>query len=262
MIDVRAYNRTAWDREVELNNQWTVPVSSQEVEAARRGEWKVGLTPTKPVPRAWFPPDLHDVDLLCLASAGGQQGPIFAAAGANVTVFDNSPRQLDQDRMVARRDGLHIATVEGDMRDLSAFPDERFDLIFHPVSNVFCPEIRPVWREAYRVLRPGGSLLVGFTNPIIYIFDLRRIEDDGVLEVRYRLPYSDLENLPPEQLAGLLEANEPLEFSHSFEDQIGGQIEAGFLIAGFYEDIYFPDSGDIPSQYFPTFFATRAVKPQ
>jgi len=30
----------------------------------------------------------------CLASGGGQQGPVLAAAGAHVTVFDNSPRQL------------------------------------------------------------------------------------------------------------------------------------------------------------------------
>ena len=81
--------------------------------------------------------------MLCLASGGGQQGPILAAAGANVTVFDNSPRQLAQDRLVADREGLAIETVLGDMADLSAFPDARFDLIVHPVSNVFVPDVRP-----------------------------------------------------------------------------------------------------------------------
>ena len=94
---------------------------------------------------------------MCLASGGGQQGPILAAAGADVTVFDNSPRQLEQDRYVADRDGLHLQTVEGDMRDLSCFPDESFDLIVHPVSNVFVPDVKPVWREAYRVLKPGAT---------------------------------------------------------------------------------------------------------
>jgi len=62
-----------------------------------------------------------------------------AGAGAAVTVFDNSPRQLGRDEEVAARDGLAIRTVLGDMRDLSAFPDASFDVVFNPVSNVFCP---------------------------------------------------------------------------------------------------------------------------
>ena len=132
---------------------------------------RLRLTEQKQVPRDWFPADMNGVDILCLASGGGQQGPVLAAAGANVTVFDNSPRQLEQDRMVARRDGLRLVTVEGDMRDLSSFDDGSFDLVFHPVSNCFCPEVRPVWREAFRVLRQGGVLLAAFNNPAIYIFD-------------------------------------------------------------------------------------------
>src|SRR6185295_686017 len=102
---------------------------------------------------------------------GGQQAPILAAAGAIVTTLDFSPKQLAQDRLVAERDGLTLTTVQGDMTDLSMFADESFDLDFHPVSNTYVPEIRPVWREAYRVLRCGGSLLAGFINPINFVFD-------------------------------------------------------------------------------------------
>ena len=58
--------------------------------------------------------------------------------------------------MVAERDALEIATVFGDMRDLSAFDSGRFDLVFNPVSNAFCPELAPVWRECFRVLRPAA----------------------------------------------------------------------------------------------------------
>jgi len=259
-MDIRAYNREAWNGEVERGNQWTIPVSAEVIAAARRGEWTVLLTPTKPVPRAWFP-KLNGCDLLCLASGGGQQGPIFAAAGANVTVFDNSPAQLAQDRSVADRDGLTITTVEGDMRDLSAFPDESFDLVFHPVSNVFIPEVRPVWKEAFRVLRRGGALLAGITNPAIYIFDDELAEKQGVLEVKYTLPYSDLTNLSEEELQRHFDHGWPLEWSHTLEDQIGGQIDAGFLIAGFYEDAYPPAENDPFSRYMPTFMATRAIKP-
>ena len=136
--DILCYNRHAWDRQVGMGNPWTVPVGPEVIARARRGDWQIVLTPTKPVPADWFPP-LAGLDVLCLASGGGQQGPILAAAGANVTVFDNSPRQLAQDRLVADREGLEIHTVQGDMADLSVFPDGRFDLIVHPVSNVFAP---------------------------------------------------------------------------------------------------------------------------
>jgi len=257
-MDVVAYNRGAWDREVEKGNPWTVPVGPEVIAAARRGEWSVLLTPTRPVPRSWFP-EMQGADVLCLASGGGQQGPIFAAAGARVTVLDNSPRQLAADRAVAEREGLQLATVQGQMADLSVFPDESFDLVFHPVSNLFAPAVRPVWREAHRVLRRGGVLLVGFMNPDVYLFDLE-LADEGVLEVRYRLPYCDLEDAPAEVRRRYIEAGEPLEFSHSLEDQIGGQADAGFVIAGLYEDRRPPEANDVVSRHMPVCIATRAVK--
>ena len=256
-MDVRGYNREAWDREVERGNEWTVPVEEDVIEAARRGRWEVLLTNTKPVPKAWFP-DLEGADVLCLASGGGQQAPIFAAAGASVTVLDNSPRQLAQDRFVAERDSLALKTVEGDMADLSVFPDESFDLVFHPVSNLFVPEVRPVWAEAFRVLRREGVLLAGFINPACFIFDLELADRSGELRVRYALPYADVTSLSEEERERQIDRGEPLEFSHTLEDQIGGQIEAGFVISGLYEDRH---RDDALAAYMPTCIATRAVKP-
>ena len=255
-MDVRAYNREMWNKQVEYGNPWTVPVTHEVIAAARRGEWSVLLTEQKPVPRAWFPADLNGLDVLCLASGGGQQGPTLAAAGANVTVFDNSPQQLGQDRLVAEREGLAIRTVEGDMRDLSALADASFDLVFHPVSNVFVPDVLPVWREAFRVLRPGGSLLAGFMNPVGYIFDYPEAEQ-GIFNVKYTLPF-DSTKLTEEERLKQFDGDSPLEFSHSLSDQIGGQLEAGFLLAGLYEDIQNSALG----RYFPMYIATRALKPE
>ncbi len=255
-MDIRDYNRKAWNQLVEKGNEWTLPVSPEVVAAARRGEWSLLLTPTKPVPREWYPP-LTSADVLCLASGGGQQGPLLAAAGARVTVYDNSPAQLDRDRLVAERENLELAAVEGDMRDLSAFADESFDLVFHPVSNIFVPDVLPVWREAYRVLRHGGVLLAGFTNPLVYIFDLDLLEK-GELKVRHKLPYSDLTHLTPQELQMYMDDGSPLEWSHTLEEQIGGQLAAGFLLTGLYEDI---DPTSVIQEYAPTFVATRAIKP-
>jgi SAM-dependent methyltransferase len=255
--DILRYNRHAWDRQVERGNPWTIPVVPDVIARARRGDWQIILTATKPVPADWFPP-LAGIEVLCLASGGGQQGPILAAGGAKVTVFDNSANQLARDRLVADREGLTIETVQGDMADLSAFPDGRFDLIIHPVSNVFAPDVRPVWREAYRVLRPGGSLLAGFMNPVHYLFDFAALER-GEFRVVHRIPYSDLESLTDEERARLEKRDAPLEFGHTLEDQIDGQLAAGFVLTGFYEDI---DADTILGRHISSYLATKAVKPR
>lgn len=258
-MDVRAYNKEAWNRQVAEGNPWTVPVAPEMIAAARQGRWSVVLTAVKQVPGAWFPP-LAGLEVLGLACGGGQQCPIFAAAGAHVTVLDNSPAQLSRDREVAQREGLRLRTVEGDMADLSAFADESFDLVFHPVSNVFAAAVRPVYREAARVLRPGGVLMAGFMNPDVYIFDRDAIDRRGLLRVKYKLPYTDERDLPRAELDVMIEKGWPLEHSHSLEDQIGGQCDAGLHITAFYEDRFAPEDGDIPARYMPTFYATRAVK--
>jgi len=259
-VNIREHNRLAWDKQVENGNQWTVPVSPEAIAAARKGQWTVLLTPTKPVPRDWLP-NLIGQQVLCLASGGGQQGPVLAAAGGHVTVLDNSPKQLERDRLVSEREGLAIATVEGDMADLSMFSDQSFDIVVHPVSNVFVPDIRPVWKEAFRVLRKKGILIAGFNNPVVYLFDYALIERTGTLEVKYALPYSDTEHLTEEQKRRYQEEGIPFEFSHTLEDQIGGQIAAGFVITGFYEDHDREDDYSPLRNYMPIYIATRAIKP-
>jgi SAM-dependent methyltransferase len=256
-FDATAHNRAAWDRQVDAGDQWTVPVGPDVIAAARGGAWSVVLIGYDPMPREWLPDPLAGTDILCLASGGGQQGPILAAAGANVTVFDNSPRQLAQDRLVADRDGLQLATVLGDMRDLSAFADGSFDVILNPVSNLFCPDLAPVWRECYRVLRPGGDLLTGFMNPDLYIFDADADENRGELVVRHSLPYADITHLSADERERLWGADSALEYSHTLTEQIGGQLAAGFVITRFCEC---PHHASATAPYMPGYFATGARK--
>jgi SAM-dependent methyltransferase len=255
-MDILTYNRRAWDHQVATANPWTVPVGPEVIAAARKGQWKVVLTPTRAVPANWFPA-LTGLEVLCLASGGGQQAPVLAAAGATITVLDNSPRQLAQDRLVADREGLQIRTVQGDMADLSMFPESRFDLIFHPVSNCFAPQVRPVWREAFRVLRPGGALLAGFANSALYVFD-DALAEKGELVARHAVPYSDLTSLTEEERRRYTDKNDPLVYGHTLEDQVGGQLDAGFVLTGFYED---RDPNHPLAKLLATFIATRAVKP-
>lgn len=264
-IDVIDYNRDAWNRQsTSGTSRWCEPVDLATISRARAGDWQVILTPNLPVPATWFG-ELGGRRVLCLASGGGQQAPVLAAAGARVVSFDNSDEQLAKDSLVAeavidaRMAPLDLQIERGDMADLSRFDAGRFELIFHPVSNVFAPDVEAVWRECHRVLVPGGQLLAGFMNPAFYLFDHDDIEEGGALQVARRIPYSDLHDLSESRLAARRARHEALEFSHSLDTQIGGQLAAGFTIAGFYEDRWSDEASPL-NAYMPTSMATLAIR--
>ena len=243
-------NARTIDRWIEAGWEWGTPISHEIYQAAQRGEWDVLLTPTKTVPHEWFG-ELRGKRVLGLASGGGQQMPIFAALGADCTVLDYSEKQLESERMVSQREGYDIRIVRADMSKPLPFEDGEFDLIFHPVSNCYVREVLPIWRECFRVLRSGGALLAGLDNGMNYIFD-----DDERMLVN-PLPFDPLTN--PEQMAQLESTDSGVQFSHTLEEQIGGQLEAGFVLTGLYEDTN--GEGRLHEFHVPTYVATRAVKP-
>jgi SAM-dependent methyltransferase len=259
LVDVVQYNREAWDREAsDGESDWCQPVSADLVAAARKGEFSIILTPNKPVPADWLGV-VAGRDILGLASGGGQQVPILAAAGANVTSFDNSDAQLALDNLVAKREGLSLRTVQGDMADLSVFADESFDLIFNPVSTCFVPDVLPVWNECHRVLKPGGRLLSGVMNPAYYLFDRVALEKGAEPLAQYPLPYADPVHLSAQALDTWMEKKWAFEYSHTLEALIGGQTAAGLCIAGFYEDSWNDEATPL-NKLMSTSIATLAIK--
>lgn len=258
MTNYLEHNRQSWNQGVMSTSVWAQPVDAATIAAARAGQWQVLLTPKTPVPKAWLG-DVRGRRVLCLASGGGQQAPVLAAAGAVVVSFDLSDEQLRKDQEVATREGLQVRCMRGDMANLEGLADASFDLIFHPASNAFVRDLEPVWRECHRVVRPGGSLLAGFMNPSVFLFDHEECDATGEMRVRYSLPYSDEVHLSRERLAAKIGAGEPLEFGHSLTTQIGGQIEAGFLLAGLYEDHWYDDTWPFSNRA-PVCIATRAVR--
>lgn len=257
MDDIARHNQVAWDRQAREGCRWSVPINAREIENARTGKPRIFLTPDTPVPADWLG-ELRDRKVLCLASAGGQQAPLLAAAGAVVTSFDLSEEQLALDRKVAERENLSLRTVQGDMRDLSTFTDASFDLIVHVTSNVFCPAIRPVWSECHRVLRGGGELLAGFMNPSYFLFDHAALDRGDAPVITYSLPFSDKKDLSPGQFRKLIDEQDLIEYSHSLEDQIGGQTDAGFHLIGFFEDSW--EEAQPIDNWFKTMMNSRARK--
>lgn len=241
-------NSATIDRWIGGGWEWGKPIDHETYLRAKVGEWGVFLTPTKTVPHEWFG-DLAGRRVLGLASGGGQQIPVFTALGARCTVLDYSVAQIESERMVAQREGYAVECVQADMTKPLPFADASFDLIFHPVSNCYVEQLDPIWRECARVLKPGGVLLAGFDNGINYLF-----EENGT-QIVQKLPFNPLKDEALYRKS--IENDDGIQFSHTIEEEIGGQLRAGFMLTDIYEDT----NGYGPLEDFgvPTFYATRCI---
>lgn len=207
------------------NVSWSVPVTHEQITQFKTGNWD-SLTMFLPR-KDWFFDEIEGKQILCLAGAGGQQAPLFAACGANVTVFDLSENMLEKDRMVAEREHLSLQTEQGNMCDLSRFADNSFDIIINPPSLMYVPDVLPVLKECFRVLKKGGILIVSAPNPINFICEYQ--EETNQYIACNKLPYKSSEHD---------NQGNWIEYGHTLESYLGGLIDAGFMfmITGFYEN--------------------------
>ncbi|MDD2522084.1 MAG: class I SAM-dependent methyltransferase [Anaerolineaceae bacterium] len=254
MSKVSEFNAKTWDQWSSEDMVWTVPFSAEQYARAKQRDIKLVLTPQKIAPLWWF--EGLGKRVLGLASGGGQQGAELSAHGYEVTILDMSDRQLLADRLVAKREGYSINLIKADMTNRFPFADHAFDIIVHPVSNCYVEDIEHVWREAYRVLRPGGALMSGWTNPVMYMVDDAVLFTKGVpLEIKHALPYnSRLE----EQKGVKITTDNGYQFSHTLDTQIGGQLRAGFLLKDFFED---SEEDNRLGKFCNLYAATLAIKP-
>ncbi|KRM72242.1 class I SAM-dependent methyltransferase [Lacticaseibacillus brantae] len=250
MTDYIEKNKATIQRWIEAGWQWGQPIDHDTFIRAQHGDVNLVLTPTVPVPMNWFG-DLSGKTVLGLAAGGGQQGPLLTAMGAQVTIIDFSPQQLASEQLVAEREGYQITMIQADITQPLPFANNSFDMIVHPVSNVYMQDVRPIWQEAARILKPGGTILSGLDNGVNFMVDN---QEERIVN---QFPFNPL--IHPEQMAQLAADDSGVQFSHTLEDQIGGQLAAGLRLLDVYEDTN--GSGRLENLHIPTFFATRSLKP-
>lgn len=255
MTDYIEFNSRMWDEWSTRQIVWTQPISHEEYERSKKSPLELYLTPQKPIPAAWF--QGLGKKVLGLASGGGQQGALLSAHGYRVTIMDNSRRQLEADRLVAEREGYAIDLIKADMSKPFPFENESFDWIINPVSNCYIEDLQTMWQESYRILRKGGALMTGFTNPIMYLFEDEDLRPDALtpLACKNPLPYNGrLLSAQGQRIT----TEEGYQFSHTLEAQLGGQTKAGFLIKDLYED---SESDNRLGFYTNLYIADLAIKP-
>lgn len=229
------------DHLVENNVDWAACATAEQMQKAREGQLKLKFF-DKDVPAEWLS-DIKGKKVLCLAGAGGLQAPLLACAGAEVTVLDISDKMLDKDREIARTENLQLNIEKGNMCDLSRFADCSFDYILNPPSLMYVPDVKPVFQECYRVLKDKGIFIMMAPNPINYVCDFIDDEKGGYYKAVNRMPYCS---------ADLDTSSDWIEYGHTMESYIGGQIDCGFLING-YVECQFDDITEL-------YFMTKAIK--
>lgn len=239
-----ACNARAWDRLASARVSLARPAVDEAFDDPRRWLGSGGTAG-----RAWLPERLDGLDLLCLAAGGGKHGPLYAAAGARVTVVDLSPAMLALDRQVAAERRLDLEIVQASMDDLRMFASARFDLVIHPVSTCYVPDVGRVFREVARVTRAGGRYVSQHKQPTSLQASLVT-GPDGRWVLEHRADRR--EPLPPAPPSRLREHGTQ-EFIHGLSALVGGICAAGFVI----EDLGEPDHTRTGAE--PGSFADRAA---
>ena len=229
MDDIAEANRERWNALARANVEYSQPFLDFTPEQAAQYVYRHGVIK-----------DVAGKRVLCLASGGGQDSAAFGLLGADVTVLDLSDVQLERDRQAADHHGLKVTTLHGDMRDLSAFADSTFDVVWQVYSINFVPSVEPVFREVARVLKPRGIYFVQFHNPFVQSLDdnawngesfpLKGLYLDGE-DMSHSFPHWDVEQSDGTtvRLAG------PHEFRHTLSTVLNSLVNNGFILLGLWE---------------------------
>ena len=217
------HNRRAWNDLVRQKQRFTKPAVDEDFREPLKVVDQLG----------WLGADIRGMKVLCLAAGGGRQGPLYAAAGAMVTVVDISPAMLELDREVAQVRGFTLRTIETSMDDLSMFLPGEFDLVIHPVSTCYVPKIQPVFDAVARVVTPGGVYVSQHKTPTSLQADIRpSVRGYELIEPYYR------EGPLPAVLGSKHREEGTLEFLHRWEEILGGICRAGFSIEDVVEPLH------------------------
>ena len=219
-------NQATWDRMVQAGSRFCQPATDEECRHS------LATLDT----RGWLPKDVSGMQVLCLASGGGWQSILYAAAGAHVTVVDLSEAMLALDARESQRRGLSLSTIAASMDDLSMLAEAEFDIVHQPVSTCYVANVANVYREVARVLRDGGLYISQHKQPASLQISHRDPQNRYVIGVEYYhagpLPVVDDKSY-----------REPgtVEYLHRWDQLVGELCRAGFTL----EDLCEPSRADV-----------------
>lgn len=248
-------NSRAWDLEVDNQHWATVPISFEALPKLEREGYPISLTGSRQLPKNWLG-NIKNKDILCLACGGGQQTLLLALRGANVVSLENSEKQLKTDFETANKHQVKIETILGSMDSKQAYPNRKFDYVLLGMGAQFVEDLSKVFPLVRDSLKNDGTFIGAFVNPICYLFDWAAYEE-GKMEIKYRVPYSDLSSISKSERMRTIGKDSPVEFGHSLEQIFRGITQSGMTINDYIEEF---DCKEKMGDYFPSYFSIIATK--
>jgi|SRR5688572_25234536 len=240
MNQVYIHNRRIWDERARQRMTHT--------ETPGRVDLKDPLATAEPL--GWIERPVTGKRILCLAAGGGKHGPLFAKAGATVTVVDLSPEMLALDRKIAAELSVSLRLIEASMDNLAMLGPNSFDVVVQPVSTCYVSEVRKVYAEVARVLVAGGLYISQHKQPAA-------LQAEAVGNGRGYLitePYQRGRPLAAGPADFPHREGGAMEFLHTWEELVGGLCRAGFQL----EDLLEPRHSDARAEYLPPFVTLKA----
>ncbi len=162
--------------------------------------------------------------ILDLGCGGGQNAVALTLAGANVVAVDVSDAQLVFARQMAAIQGITIEFVRGDATALAFLDDDSCDRILAVYLFPYVDDLDAALAECYRVLKPGGELILSQDHPMRACFWDEAAGQESILPARSYFEARPLHWAFADTDTAMISYHRPLE------RWVGALQEAGFQL--------------------------------
>ncbi len=150
--------------------------------------------------------DINGKKVLDIGCASGTHTEIIYKKGAIVTGIDVSKEMIE----LAKKRLPSVNFKVADMKNIP-FNNNSFDILFYGLCLHYEKNLKPVFKEAYRILKPHGKIIISTHNPYwtgkkkIKINDKTyRIVDDYFNDKQGKMKFSNTElTIYPKTISGL-----------------------------------------------------------
>ena len=211
--------------------------------------------------------DVRGKKILDVACGQGALCRILEERRAQVVGAELSESLLD----IARKRGpRHIRYVRADAKDLSSLKGDAFDAITCILAIQNINDIRPVFKNAAGLLKPGGQFVMVMNHPAFRIPRQTGWGWDDERKLQYRRidRYQSELKIPIQTHPGSAPSEITWTFHRSLQDYVRALVESGFVVDALEEWISPRESQPGPRaraenlarEEFPMFLAIRAVR--
>jgi ubiquinone/menaquinone biosynthesis C-methylase UbiE len=185
--------------------------------------------------------DLKNKSILDLCCGDGIDADYYSSLGAKVSGLDASGELIS----LAENNYSHIDFIVGLAEELP-YENDTFDAVYSKYAIMTSKNMKPIFDEAYRVLKKGGVLVYLVVHPLRQFMERKNNNEDYFCQ---KYVESILFN-------GEVTVKEP---THTFNEYFNLDFFSKFEVVD-YREIFDKDAESINGNVYPGFFIVKALK--